>query len=127
MHFFVGTLDGAYNLSAKKLTNEPADFFEITLNPPLIRFDIAGGRVYWESCVLIDAVREGDIVTFNREEYEREVRTQIAKWKKYPPIKRNLQEKFYKGRVALLTPYFLLIDELEKQQRVSQLATYIAS
>ena len=112
MRLFVGTLNATHNLSGK---SNPANFFEINFDSPWIELNVAEGFVSWNTCTLIDAVREDDIVEFDRATYEYEVRTQMKKWKEYPLIKRNLREEYYRRRIDLLVPYFLLLDELERQ------------
>lgn len=114
MRFMAGPLDGAFAYSPK---SQPVEKVEIGFMQPWIHLDLALGRVEWETAGCIDFLEQGDIVSFNREEFEWAVRVHLKKWRKHPLIAKNKQKEFYESRVELLTPYFTLIDLLEKQHR----------
>lgn len=112
MRLLVGIIDGMYNLSSP---DNPISQVEFQFDPPWIELQLGPGEVIWRTCACIDVVVQGDIAEFNRTQYGREVRENIKKWKDFSPSGCSTTN-FYERNNALLKPFFLLVDELERQR-----------
>ena len=84
---------------------------QIVLDSPYISLDFAQGIVSWDTAAFIDNLREEDIVETNRQIYEEGVREHLKKWEGATD-----GEFMYERNANLLRPYFLLVDELQRQR-----------
>jgi len=107
MRLITGVIYGIYILSETMHAKEK----QFVLDPPLIYLNFAQGIVNWDTAAFFDNLREEDIVETNRPIFEDKVREHLKKWEGATD-----GEFMYERNLKLLRPYFLLVDELQRQR-----------
>ena len=107
MRLLSGTLFGVDIFSK----SSPVKEVQFVLDPPWIYLDFAQGIVSWDTSACMDSVKEEDIVETNRSIYERSVRERLKQWEGSRD-----GEFMCERNTNLLRPYFLMIDELQRQR-----------